>query len=168
MEYLGLVLLHVTFGVIWAGGAIVLGLFVVPAVIDAGPQGGAVMAGTVRRRMPTVLTTAAALTVLTGARILWIRASVDWLQTPEGMVIAIGAAFGLEAFILGVFVQRPTVERLGALGAAIAASGVPPTPDQREQMKALQTKLRTTAKLTAFSLIVATVLMASHRMFAMF
>jgi uncharacterized membrane protein len=168
MEYLALVLLHVTFGVIWAGGAIVVGLFVVPSVVDAGPQGGAVMAGLVRRRMPTVLTTAAVLTVLTGARILWIRASVEWLQTSEGIVIAIGAASALEAFIIGVFVQRPTAGRLGALGAAIAASGLPPTPDQREQLKALQAKLRTSAWLTAWSLIVATVLMASHRMFAMF
>ena len=59
MEYLSLIFLHVAFGVLWAGGAIVLGLFIVPSVMDAGPAGGAVMAGVVKRRMPVVLSAAA-------------------------------------------------------------------------------------------------------------
>ncbi len=66
MEYPFLILLHVVLGILWAGGATVLGLFVLPAVVDAGPAGGAVMAGVVKRRMPVVLTIAAALVVLTG------------------------------------------------------------------------------------------------------
>ena len=49
MEFPVLILIHVVFGIFWAGGAIVLGLFVVPAVLDAGPAGGAVMAGVVKR-----------------------------------------------------------------------------------------------------------------------
>lgn len=168
MEYLALIILHVTFGVIWAGGAIALGLFVIPSVVEAGPAAGPVMAGVARRRLPTVLTTAAAITVLSGIRIFWVRFSTEWLQTPEGLVLLVGAAFGLEAFVLGVFVQRPTTMRIGALGAAIASSGGAPSQVQRDEIKALQGKLRTIARLTAWSLIVATVLMASHRLAAMF
>ena len=47
MEYLILIFLHVLFGIFWAGGAIVAGFFIFPSVLDAGPAGGAVMAGVV-------------------------------------------------------------------------------------------------------------------------
>ena len=54
MEYLILIFVHVLFGIFWAGGAIVAGFFILPAVVDAGPAGGAVMAGVVRRRLPVI------------------------------------------------------------------------------------------------------------------
>ena len=50
MEFSTLLLLHVFFGILWAGGAIAVGFFVVPSVMDAGPAGGAVMAGMLKRR----------------------------------------------------------------------------------------------------------------------
>src|SRR5262245_22697536 len=101
MEFPFLILLHVAFGIVWAGGAIVLGLFVLPSILDAGPGGGAVMAGVVKRRMPIVLTMAAALVVLTGLRLYMLRFSVGWLTSPEGLVLSLGALLGLGAFGIG-------------------------------------------------------------------
>jgi uncharacterized membrane protein len=167
MEYTVLILLHVALGTFWAGGGIVLGLFVVPSVLDAGPAGAAVMAGVVKRRMPVVLTFAAALVVLTGVRLYMLRFSGAWLTSAEGIVLSFGALLGLGAFALGVFVQKPTVQKLAALGAEISKSGGPPTTAQAGQLRELQAKLRRVARLTAWHLIGASLLMASHRLASM-
>lgn len=164
MEYLSLIFLHVAFGILWAGGGIVLGLFIVPSVMDAGPAGGAVMAGVVKRRMSIVLSGAAVIVVLTGLRLYMIRFTTAWLGTAEGLAIAAGAVLGIGAFVLGVFVQRPLVGRMGALAARIAASGAPPSAEQAAELAAMRTRLRRIASLTAWHLIGAALLMSMHRL----
>ena len=164
MEYLSLVFLHVLFGILWAGGAVATGLFIVPSVIDAGPAGGAVMAGVVKRKFPVLMTASAAVVLLTGLRLYMLRFTTAWLTTPEGLVISLGALLAIAAFVMGVFVQKPTVERLAALGAQIAASGAPPSPAQAAELHTLREKLRRIASLTAWHLLAAAALMASHRL----
>lgn len=168
MEYLSLVFLHVAFGVLWAGGAIVLGLFIVPSVMDAGPAGGAVMAGILKRRLPVVLSIAGIIVVLTGVRMYSIRFTPEWLTTAEGLAITIGGVLGLGAFVLGFFIQRPLAGKLGAMAARIAASGAPPTPDQAAELAALRVRLSRVAAVTAWHLIGATLLMSIHRLATMF
>ena len=46
-----------------AGGAVMVSLFVAPAIVEAGPAGGAVMAGVAKRRMPVMLLVSALVTV---------------------------------------------------------------------------------------------------------
>ena len=167
MEFPVLILLHVGLGIFWAGAAIVLGLFVVPSVLDAGPAGGVVMAGVVKRRLPIILTFAGGLVVLTGVRLYMLRFSGAWLTTPEGLVLTLGAVLGLGGFAIGVFVQRPIVLKLGALAAEIAHSGGPPSATQAGELRALQGKLRRVARLTAWHLAGAAALMASHRLASM-
>jgi uncharacterized membrane protein len=167
MEFSVLILLHVAMGIVWAGGAIVLGLFIVPSVLDAGPAGGVVMVGVVKRRLPILLTVAGGLVVLTGLRLYMQRFSGDWLTTPEGIVLTLGAILGLGGFVLGLFVQRPTVQRLGALAADIARAGGAPDATQAGELRALQGKLRRVARLTAWHLAGASLLMASHRLASM-
>lgn len=168
MEYLALVFLHVASGVFWAGGAVTLGVFVIPSVSDAGPAGATVMTGLVRRRLPTWLLVAGFVTVTTGLGIYVPRFSVEWLGTPQGIVITMGALAALEAFIAGLLIQRPTAQRLGALAASIAATGVPPPESKVAEVRTLQKRLRATALFTAINLIVATLLMALHRFVAVF
>lgn len=168
MEYLSLIFLHVAFGIFWAGAVIVLGFFILPAVLDAGPSGGAVMAGVVKRKMPMVLLVAGIIVVLSGLRLYMVRFSSSWLTTGEGIVISLGALLGIAAFAMGVFIQRPTVEKIGKLAAVIGKAGGAPTAEQAAEMKALQARLRRVARLTAWHLIGASVLMASHRLVAMF
>jgi uncharacterized membrane protein len=168
MEYLSLIFLHVAFGVLWAGGAVVLGLFIIPSVMDAGPAGGAVMAGILRRRLPVFLSVSAFIVVLSGLRMYMIRFTPEWLTTAEGLAITIGGVLGLGAFVLGFFVQRPLAGKLGVMAARIAASGAPPTPDQAAELAALRTRLSRVAALTAWHLIGATLLMSAHRLVTMF
>lgn len=167
MEFASLLLLHVFFGILWAGGAIAVGFFVIPSVLEAGPGGGAVMAGVLKRRFPILMTVSAVLVVLTGLRLYTMRFSTAFLGTPEGIVLSLGGLLGIGAFFIGVFVQKPTAERLGALGAQLAAAGSPPTPAQAAELQALRARLGKVAKLTAWHLIVSALLMASHRLAAM-
>jgi len=167
VEYPVVIWLHVFFGIIWAGGAISAGLFFVPAVLDAGPAGGTVMAGVVKRKFPIAMTVAAIMVVLTGVRLYMVRFNPDWMTTPEGLVLTFGGILGVGAFVLGVAIQKPAAERLTALGAEIAASGAPPSQAQVAEIGALRAKLARVARLTAWHLIGASLLMASHRLAAL-
>jgi len=168
MEYFAVIFVHVAFAILWAGGAITAGFFLVPAVLEAGPSGGAVMAGITKRRFPIVMSGSAILVVLSGIRLYMARANAAWLATPEGIGLSIGALLGIGAFFIGMFVQKPLVERLGALSGQVAASGGPPTPEQAKDLQALRERLGKIARVTAWHIIGATVLMTSHRLLSLF
>jgi hypothetical protein len=167
MEYASLLLLHIFFGILWAGGAIAVGFFVIPSVLEAGPGGGPVMAGILRRRFPIVMTVSGAVVVLTGLRLYSLLVSGAWIVTTQGIVLSLGGLAGLGAFAVGILVQKPTAEKLGALAAQVAAAGGPPTPEQAAELERLRTRLAKVAKVTSWHLIVAAVLMASHRLAAL-
>lgn len=167
MEFSTLLLVHVFFGMVWAGGAIAAGFFIVPSVLEAGPAGGAVMAGVMKRRFPILMSVSAGLVVLSGLRLYSLRFNTAFLGTPEGIALTLGGVLGIGAFVLGVFVQRPTAQRLGELGAQISAGGGPPTPEQAADMQALRSRLSRVARLTAWHVVFASLLMASHRLAAM-
>jgi uncharacterized membrane protein len=163
MEYPLLVWLHVAFGALWAGGAVTAGFFLIPAVLEAGPAGGAVMAGVVQRKFPIKMIAAGSVVVLTGLRMYMVRFTSGWLLSPEGLALSIGGLLGIGALFIGVFVQKPMIERLAALGAKIAASGAPPTAEQASELAALRARLGRVAKVVAWHIIGSLVLMASHR-----
>jgi uncharacterized membrane protein len=166
MEYHVLLFLHVLSAIVWAGGVITLSFFIVPSVLDAGPAGGAVMAQVTKRKMPTVLITAAIVVVITGLR-LYMKAFVPgWLATPHGIVLTLGAILGLGGFVIGVFVQRPLVDRLTALAAKVAASGAPPTAAQAAELQSMRDRLRRIARITGLHLLGAATLMSIHRLVA--
>ena len=168
MEYLSLIFFHVFFGIVWAGGAISAGLFFIPSVADAGPAGGPVVAGLMKRNFGMVMTVAGIVVVLSGLRLYMLRFSADWLGSPEGMVLTLGGLLGLGALMLGLLVQKPTAERMGALAAQVASAGGPPTPAQASEMQALRAKLTRIGRLMAWHLIGAATMMAAHKLAASF
>lgn len=167
METLSLLFLHLVGSIVWGGGAIALGFFVVPAAIEAGPAGSAVLGGATRRGLPTVMVVAASVVLLTGLRLYMLRFSAEWLRSAEGIVVSLGALFAVEAFAMGVGVQRPTAGRLAALGGAIAARGGPPTAEEAAQLAALTARLGQAARRVATRVSLAALLMAGHRLAAM-
>jgi hypothetical protein len=166
MEYLSLIFLHIAFGIVWAGGTIAVGFFFLPSLAEAGPGGGAVMAGVLKRGFPIAMTVSGALTVLSGLRIYMLRFSAGWLMTPEGIALTLGGLLGLGALGIGLFLQKPAAQRIGALSAQIVASGAPPTPAQASELQALRAKMTRLGYVIAWHLLVASVLMASHRLLA--
>jgi uncharacterized membrane protein len=168
MEYFVLIFVHVFCGIMWAGSAVVMGLFIIPSVMEAGPAGGAVMAGVVKRRFPIVMTALGILVVLSGVRLYMLRWAPGFVRTPEGLVITLGALLAIGALVMGIAIQKPTAEKLGKMAGALAASGKPPTPEQMAEMQALRAKMQRIGKLMAFHLIGAAALMALHRFAVVF
>jgi hypothetical protein len=93
-----------------------------------------------------------------------LRFTTAWLTSPEGLVITAGALLAIGAFVMGLFVQKPTVERMGALAAQMAATGAAPTPEQASELQALRARMRRTGALIAWHLLAASALMAIHRL----
>jgi uncharacterized membrane protein len=166
MEYGSLILLHVFFAILWAGGAITAGFFIIPAVLESGPAGGSVMGGVVRRRFPIIMTASGVVVVLTGLRLYMMRFSLDWLGTTHGILLSIGVLAGLAAFVIGVLAQKPTVDKMGALGAKLAAAGAPPSPEDAAEMERLRSRLGKLGRVLAWHMIIAAVLMAGSQLWA--
>lgn len=164
MEFASLRLLHLVFGLLWVGGAVTIGWFVLPAAREAGPAGGAVMRGIVGRRFPQIMQVSGLITVLVGLRLYHLRFSPAWLATPEGIVLTLGGLLGVAGLIIGIAAQAPTAAKVNALASQIAAQGGPPTAEQAQQLGALQARMGKLGNLLAWHLAASAVLMASMRL----
>ena len=113
--------LHMLMGALWLGGVTVMTFFLGPAINEAGPEGGKVMGGLVRRKFLTYFPIVAGLSVLSGAWLLWRFTSGDFAQSSFHM-FATGAVLGLAAAIIGGSVVGRTANKLAALGQKAAAA----------------------------------------------
>jgi uncharacterized membrane protein len=122
-ELLVLRLLHVIGAILWVGGMSFSTFFVMPAVAQAGPAAGPVMAGFQRRKVFVWMPVIAIVTILSGFRLLMIVSSnfgSTYLSTPTGRTFTISAVIGLLAFLIGMIVTRPAMTRMGMLSAEAA------------------------------------------------
>src|SRR5690242_10417092 len=71
MAFLTVRVLHVLLGGTWLGMAVVMSWVVMPALRDAGPPGGAVMAAIVKRGFTAIIASVSGLSVLTGLWLYW-------------------------------------------------------------------------------------------------
>lgn len=173
MLFASLIFIHVLFGALWAVGAFIVGFFVIPSVIEAGPGGGPVMGGViVKRKFPIFMTVWALLAVFSGLALWHIdfdaKGGLDWVKRPEGAVLTLAALGALHAFVKGLLVQKPAAEKLGALGAQLAQAKGKPDQALLDEMKAAQAKLAKVARGTAFELMGVLALMALHQLLAQF
>ena len=158
MEVAILRLIHISAGITWAGMGITMGWFIIPALAEAGPAGGAVMKGVAARRLPQAASGAGVVTVLAGLRLYQLRFTVAWLTTLEGLALTLALLTGISALVIGVGVQRPTAMKLGELAAANA--GGPPT----EEMKKLSARMLRLGNAIAWHLATLVLLMAGLRL----
>jgi hypothetical protein len=154
---------HALLGAFWAGSAFLMAYFLLPAVEETGSSGGAVMEALTRRNMIRVLIWMGVFTVLTGIYLLWGMSghfTGPFMGTEAGILLSTGGLFGILALLVAVHVSRPTARKLVALGAKVAASGAPPTPEEVAEMTRLRGKLKFAARLVAVLLAVTLVCMA--------
>jgi hypothetical protein len=157
-------IVHVLAGAFWAGSAITVFLFLQPTAREVGPAAGPFMTHLgQKKRLPDITLGAAGLTILAGLLMYW-RVSDgfdgDWITSAYGLAITIGALCAIGAVILGGAVVRPSMLRAGAIAQEAAASGGP-TPEQANEIQALQGKVRTSGAVIVPLLILAVALMAS-------
>ncbi len=159
-------IIHVVGGVIWVGSMFFVATFLIPAMNEAGPDAGKVMAGLTRRNFMIVIPVIALLTILSG---LWLlsRASMGfndaYLSSGPGRTYSLGAGFAIIAFLIGMTITRPTMGKIMKLSQAAATA----SPAERESIMAqvggLRAKAAMWGKVVAFLLLGAATLMALGR-----
>jgi uncharacterized membrane protein len=167
MDWLQIVLrvIHIGAGIFWVGSATFLLVFVEPTVRAIGPPGGSFMAHMSQvRKMPRIIAVSAIVTIVAGIWLYWRDTGgfePDIITTGPGIGFGIGGLAAIVAFIVGLTMVRPRVERMGALGGAMASG--PPTPEQGQEMGALQRSLRGISIFSEVLLVIAVVAMAVAR-----
>jgi len=161
--YLTVRVLHVLFGTFWAGSVFFVVLYLNPSVIEAGPEGGKVMGILQRRGWMNAVIFIAVVTVLTGFYLLWVMSghfSSGFMGSKSGVLLSVGMLAGLISLGIGLFVTMPASRRMGAIAAAAAARGAPPTPEELANMTRLRDRIGVFVRVVGVLLLVAVVTMA--------
>lgn len=161
-EILVLRLIHIIGGILWVGSGLFTTFFLMPALTEAGPAGGQVIAGLQRRRLFNVLPIVALLTIASGLRLMWIMSAgfaPAYFASGPGRTFAWSGAAAIIAFLASLGVARPATVRAMKLTASIATA-----PDSaREGITAQLAALRRRAMI-ASNISVALVVLAAAGM----
>ena len=160
-------LIHILCGVLWAGGIFMLHLFVIPAINASGPEGGKVMRQlSATNHFTTVMTSAATLNIIAGLLLYWNISnglSPEWIHSPYGMTVTIGGLLAIVAYILGITINRPGVNRITKIGNDIAAAGGKPTESQVAEMTSIRARIAVNTRNMAVLLAITVACMAAAR-----
>lgn len=162
-EMVVLRILHILFGVVWAGGAILLALIVEPRLRAASP---AVQGPAMRSLAPAiavVLGIASFITIGAGIalalRLRW--GNLDtWFDTGWGVAILIGFIVSVIAAISGGMTGG-VATRMDRLAGMI--QGRPPTPDESAQLGRYRERLAMLGRITAVLVTIGVGTMAAAR-----
>lgn len=156
---------HIVSGILWAGGALALTLFVAPtmsATGDAGKQFAGHLIGKTRFSLYmslTGLTTVIAGSILYGFDSNWFQSS--WMMSATGSVFGVGAAFGIAAFVFGIMLGNANTAT-AALGAQVQGK---PTAEQATLLQTLLKRQKMTSQGNMICMFVSILCMASARLF---
>jgi hypothetical protein len=160
-------LLHIGFGIFWAGTAIYFAFFIEPTVRALGADGPTFMQQLARtNKFPVVMLFSALMSVVAGILLIWRLSGglqAQWLATRFGTVLTTAALMAIIAFIIGFFISRPVSMRMAKIGKAVAVAGGPPTPAQLEELKLLGRRLSVAGRVIAVLLILAVIGMSVFR-----
>lgn len=162
-------LIHIVAGALWVGAGVAYFLYFEPSAKGLGPARSKFMQDLVGKyRYPIFMNVSSMLTILAGLALYWFSSgglSMAWVASGPGLGFTLGALAGLIAFGIGFFGIRPRAQRLGALGAAIAASGAPPTPEQGAELGRLDAEIHAIERWDVIMLVISLALMAVSRYF---
>lgn len=165
--FLSVRVLHILLGAAWLGAAVAMSFFVLPAIREAGPDGGKVMAGVLRRRFDLFVPSIAGLTVVTGLYLYWHLTdgfAPGLSGTMSARVFGAGGVLGIVAAVLASAVVAKNVKRAMALMQEAARQ---PDAGTRapllERAGQLRNKAARAGRVVAILLIVTIMLMAVGR-----
>jgi uncharacterized membrane protein len=161
-------IVHIVAAVAWAGSVFMLVVFVQPAAAATAPASAPFMAELLgMRRLIDRLLTVGSIAIAGGLFLYWhdwhtYPSFGDWITSPFGAVLTIGALSAIAAINLGGAITKPTVDRLLALGREAAETGGP-APEAAAQIGRMQSRLRTVALVQLGLIAVAVLAMATAR-----
>jgi hypothetical protein len=135
-------LIHVVAGALWVGMVTFVTYFLQPALQEAGPEGGKVMAAIQRRGIMTVMPILAVATLISGLWLYLLAAGGQhgaFAQSGPGMAFGLGGLAAIAAFVTGMLVLRPAMMKAAALAQSLGPSA---TPEERQRVGAESQRLR--------------------------
>lgn len=151
--------IHIVGGVLWVGGVVVVGLFLLPATQAVGPAAQPMMQFIMgRRKLPVYMMSLGIVTTLGGLLLFYRNVSLTggaWARSPMGVGISVGAAAAILALIVGMAISAPAAKKMNG----------PPDSVTPEQRAVLMRRLTLGARLTFFLLLVSALFMATARYF---
>lgn len=158
---------HIFFGVFWAGVILYLPVFLMPAINASGAEGSKVMQQLARtNRFPVVMTLVGLISIVAGFLLLkeWSNGFENSrMSSSEGRALSLGGGLAIIAYLIGFFINRPTVTKIARLGQAIAKQGSPPSAEQMQQMTSLRSRLANATKIIAVLVAITVIAMALAR-----
>jgi type VI protein secretion system component VasK len=141
-------------------------VFVQPSAAAIGPAGAPFMNELLGiRKLADRLIGLGIATVIGGLFLYWRYWDLlgsEWLKTAFGTWITIGSLAAIAALTIGIAFTRPRVIRLLAIGRTAAEAGGP-TPEQGAEIGALQSQLRTSARISLGLIFLSMFAMATAR-----
>lgn len=135
-------LVHVVAGAIWVGMATFVTYYLQPAIQEAGPEGGKVMAALQRRGVMTVMPILAVATLVSGLW-LYMRAAggqhAEFARSGPGIAFGVGGLAAIAAWVIGMFMMRPAMMKAVGLMQSLGSAA---TPQDRERIAAEAGRLR--------------------------
>lgn len=167
-EYLLILrIVHIFCAIFWAGGAIILHFFILPAAKNAGPEGGKItMAIANTNKFPMVITLNAILAIIAGCLLFWEKSggmASGFMGSAMGISLSLGGALGIIAFFVGLTVNKPAATKLEKIGAEVAKAGGPPNAEQAAMIADCQKKLVMGSTVISYMLMVTIICMAAAR-----
>jgi len=137
---------HVGFGALWVGMMAFQVFFLMPALMDVGPDAGKVMGALMKRKMPVFMPIFGLITLVSG---MWLFSRMSGgnigalMQTTMGKAFGFGGLVALLAFLIGIIVMRPAMMRTAKLSESMPST----PPADRPAVQAELQKLRDRATL---------------------
>ncbi|MDE2775301.1 MAG: hypothetical protein OXI77_05090 [Chloroflexota bacterium] len=149
-------LLHIVFGLIWVGAAFLLSFYIEPAARASGSDGDRFLRALYRRtNFPRLIPLSALITTIAGLLLYGLLSYHDAMSSAMGLILSIGALFGLLAFGHGYFtVWRRAGEVAARASEDASADG---TAGQ------LEAKMRRNGRVSLWLALISMVLMAGAR-----
>jgi hypothetical protein len=120
-------------------------------------------------RLPYVLAATGVISILSGAHLWWALAAgspSSWVRSGSGQIYTLGAICAVVAALIGLGINIPTANRIGALAEWLRLGGEVPSPAQADLVRVLSVRLARGTRVAAILLIVATSAMAVARYIA--
>ena len=149
-------LLHIVGGLFWVGAAVLVSLYIEPTAERSGADGTGFLRNLYREtNLPRMIPLAAIITTVAGLLLFEMLSYSRAMSSPMSIVLTVGAAFGLLAFLHGIFaVWRPAGQYASALKAGDVDDGI---------VSELEAKIRRNGRISMWLALISLVLMAGAR-----
>ncbi len=161
--YLTVRFLHVLAGAIWVGFAVFSAFFLMPAVLEVGPDGGKVIAALERRGLVAVIPIVVSISILSGLWLYWRYTagfSPEISRSHAGMAFGTGGAIAIVAAIIGIAVVSRSLAKATALTKQAMAMPESGRAATMATVKALRTRAMNAARIVAVLVIIVIGLMS--------